>query len=33
MITITATMPYTSLTTLFAGVIPANTARYVVRYQ
>jgi Flp pilus assembly protein TadG len=32
-ITITATMPYTTLTSLFARAIVANTATYVVRYQ
>ena len=32
-ITITATMPYVSISTLFSGVIPSNTAAYVYRCQ
>jgi hypothetical protein len=33
MIGITATMPYTTLTPLFAGVLPNNTASYVTRFR
>lgn len=33
MVSITATMPYTSLTVLFANAIPNNTATYVARFQ
>jgi Flp pilus assembly protein TadG len=33
MIGITATMPYTTLTPLFAGALPNNTATYVTRFR
>ena len=33
LLSVTATMPYTSLTPLFAGAIPNNTASHVIRYQ
>ena len=33
LLSVTATMPYASLTPLFAGAIPNNTASHVIRYQ
>jgi hypothetical protein len=32
-VTVTATMPYTVVSPLFAAAIPNNTARYVARFQ